>query len=248
MMNAHSTEIVIAGEAEAAFLPSQPLTSSRHLLWVMLLVSLAVHAALAAAVFLMPSHARIGTDEKTQVISVALVAAPSKPKEVVETPPAEVTPPDPEKLVVQKHVIQKKVLPPQKKKKPVPALPKPAPVAPVARPEPPLAVAAPANGDAAISSVALETRAQGRAAYGRLVWKKIAEAKPAGLHQKGTVDVRFVVTSQGALRSAEILNSTGNAKLEALARETLARAAPFPPPPAELGAEDFTFEIPFNFQ
>lgn len=245
MMNAHAAESAFAGEAEAAFVPSQPIASSRRLLWVMLLVSLAVHAAFAAAVLVTPSHARIGTDENTQVISIALVAAPSPPKAAVETPPREVPPPQPEKPVVK----EKKALPPPpKKKKPELVLPKPAPVAPVAEAAPPAPAAAHANGDAAISTVAIQTRAQGRSAYGRLVWKKIAEAKPAGLHQKGSVDVRFVVTSQGTLRSVEILNSTGNAKLEALARETLARAAPFPPPPAELGPEDFTFEIPFNFQ
>ena len=226
-------------------MPSQPLASSRRLLWVMLLVSLAVHVAFAAAVLVTPSHARIGTDEKTQVISIALVAAPSKSK--AETEPSQPLPPKVEKQLVKKTVVKKKT-PPLPKKKSEIAVVKHSPAEPVAEAAPPAPAAAPANGQAAISTIALQTRAQGRAAYGRLVWKKIAEAKPAGLHQKGSVDVRFVVTSQGALRSVEIFNSTGNANLEALARETLARAAPFPPPPAELGPEDFTFEIPFNFQ
>lgn len=246
MMNMHPAQSAFAGDAEAAFLPPQPLASSRRLLWVMLLLSLAVHAALAAAVLAVPSHERVGTDENSHVISIALVAAPSLPKEKTESSPP--VPPKVEKPPVKKPVVKTKTPPQPKKKKPELVLPKPTPAEPVAEAAPPAPTAAPANGQAAISTVALQTRARGRAAYGRLVWKKIAEAKPAGLHQKGSVDVRFVVTSQGALGSVEILNTTGNAKLETLVRETLARAAPFPPPPADLSAEDFTFEIPFNFQ
>lgn len=251
MMNARPTENAFAGEAEAAFLPPQPLASSRRLLWLMLLLSFAVHAGLAAAVLAVPSHERVGTDEASHVISIALVAAPSPPKVEAEPTPPRPVPPKVEKPVVKKPVVKQKTpLPlPEKKKKSEVAVVKRAPVEPVVEATPPPATAAAsANGHAAISTVALQTRAQGRAAYGRLVWKKIAEAKPAGLHQKGSVDVRFVVTAQGKLRSVEIFNSTGHAELEALARETLARAAPFPPPPEELGPEDFIFEIPFNFQ
>ena len=246
-MNALPTDMALSGKVEAAFVSPPSSAVSHRLLWVMLFVSLAVHAGLAAAFLIVPSRAPIGTDESAHVISISLVAAPARPK-------VEATLPEPEKPAIQKPVVRKKTLPPiLKKKKPVVAIPKPASAEAVAKaaPEKVLDVApaaAPANGEAALSSVALETRAQGRAAYGRLVWKKIAEAKPAGLHRKGVVDMRFVITAQGELRSVEILRSTGNAELEALARATLARAAPFPPPPAELGQGDLSFEIPFNFQ
>lgn len=247
-MNALPTDMILSGKVEAAFVsPPSPVMSHR-LLWVMLFVSLAVHAGLAAAFLIAPSRAPVGTDESAHVISISLVAAPAKAK--VEAPRPQATPPEPEK-----PVVHKKTPPPPlvKKKKPVVAIPKPASAEAVAKAAPDevsdvAPVAAPAKGDVALSSMALETRAQGRAAYGRLVWKKIAEAKPAGLHRKGVVDVRLVITARGELRSVEILRSTGNAELEALARQTLTRAAPFPPPPAELGQGDLSFEIPFNFQ
>ena len=245
-MNALPTDMILSGKVEAAFVSPPSSVMSHRLLWAMLFVSLAVHAGLAAAFLIVPSRAPVGTDESAHVISISLVAAPARPK-------AEATPPQATLREPEKPVVRKKTPPPlAEKKKSVVAVREPASAEAVVEAAPPAPRLAPAtasaSGDAAISSIALETRAQGRAAYGRLVWKKIAEAKPAGLHRKSVVDVRFVITAQGELRSVEILHSTGNSELEALARQTLARAAPFPPPPAELGPGDLSFEIPFNFQ
>lgn len=233
----------MSGEAEAAFVPSQLPSSSHRLLWVMLCVSLAVHAGLAAVFSYVRPPSRTGTDESAHVISIALVAAPQEPKPEAETPRPQVMPPEP-----KTPIVEKKTPPPRPMKKPAAAIQKPASAERVVKIAPPAPAVAPANGVAAISSAALESRAQGHAAYGRLVWKKIAEAKPAGLHRKGSVDMRFAVTSEGALRSVEVVHPNGDAGLEALARETLARAAPFPPPPPELGQGDIFFEILFNFQ
>lgn len=243
MMNAHTAKIVMSGEAEAAFVPPQQPSSSHRLLWVMLCVSLAIHAVLAAAFMHVRPLSRTGTDESAHVISIALVAAPQEPKAESETPRPQVTPPEP-----KEPVVEQKTPPPRPMKKPAVAIQKPAPAERVTKAAPSAPDAAPADGVAAFSSGALETRAQGYAAYGRLVWKKIAEAKPAGLHRKGSVDIRFAITSEGALRSVEVLHPNGDAELEALARQTLSRAAPFPPPPPELGQGDIVFEILFNFQ
>lgn len=244
MKNVHTASVAMSGEAEAVFLPPQLPTSSHRLLWVMLMVSLAAHAALAVAFLHVRSSTRIGTDKNTHVISIALVAAPQKPKPKVETPPPQVTPPEPKKITVEK-------MPPRPRPTPknhAVVIQKPAPAEHIVEAAPPAPAVAHADGDAAMSSAALATRAQGRAAYGRLVWKKIAEAKPVGLHRKGSVDVRFGVSSTGTLVSVEVLHSDGDAAFEALARKTLARAAPFPVPPPELTQDDLFFEIPFNFQ
>ncbi len=243
MMNRHTASVAMSGEDEAAFLPPR-LPASHRLLWVMLMVSLAAHAALAFAFLHVRSTPRIGTDENTHVISIALVAAPQKPKPEVEAPLQFVVPPEPKKIVIKTPPPRPR---PVRKKHAV-IVQKPASAKQVVEAAPPAPSVSQANGVAALSSAALATRAQGRAAYGRLVWKKIAEAKPVGLHRKGSVDVRFSVSSTGALVSVEVLHADGDAAFEALARKTLARAAPFPVPPPELTQDDLFFEIPFNFQ
>ena len=241
MMKTHTASVAMSGEAEAVSLPPQP---PHRFLWVMLMMSLAAHAVLAASFLHFRSPSRIGTDENIHVISVALVAAPQQEKPEVETPPQQVGPPKLKEIAVKKTRPQPRPM----QKKHIEAVQKPAPAEQAAEVRPPVSAVSHANGVAAVSSVALETRARGRAAYGQLVWKKIAEAKPDGLHRKGSVDVQFVISPTGALISVEVLHSKGDAAFEALARKTLARAAPFPPPPSVLTQDDLYFEIPFNFQ
>lgn len=237
MMNVPTASVAMSGEAEVAFLPPR-LPASHRLLWVMLMVSLAVHAALAFAILHVRSASPIGTDENTHVISVALVAAPQRSKPEVEVPPRQVAKPQFNEATIKTTQPQPR---PMKKKHA-------APDETTVEVRPPVSAVPQADGAAIVSSAALETRARGRAAYGRLVWKKIAEAKPDGLHRKGSVDVRFSISPTGALTSVEVLHSDGDAAFEALARKTLARAAPFPAPPSELTQDDLFFEIPFNFQ
>lgn len=223
--------------AEAAYLPPRsPISVSATML-----VSVLLHVGFFAA-FAMSTTSRspVGMDARATTITIALVAAPQPATEKVE------------KTV---EVFDFKEVP-----KAVPVTRDP----PQRKPEtktktrtrttsersltsllPKTDIAS--HGEAALSSLALETREQGAAAYGRLVWKKIAENKPAGLHRKGQVDVRFTVTPSGGVSQIVVLHSSGGRVLEKLARDTLERAVPFATPPAGLSAEELTFVIPLRF-
>jgi len=199
-----------------------------------------VHGALVAALFWGPTEKMpVGTDERVHVVSVELVAARDAPDATEPKRPAIVQPTPPEKTVVKKPVVKKRVVKKTNRKNPAPVV-MPSVIAPVAAPS--------ADGASRMSSPAVETRAEGRRAYGRLVWKKIAERKPAGLHLAGTADVGFSVTAEGVIGRIGIVRSSGNAELDALALRTIGSAAPFDAPPADLAPGDLVFEIPFNFR
>ncbi|HUD51870.1 energy transducer TonB, partial [Parvibaculum sp.] len=97
-------------------------------------------------------------------------------------------------------------------------------------------------------SISAETRAAGIRAYGSLVWRRIAERKPKGIHLPGTAYVNFALTGEGAIAAIRIARSSGNPELDAMALRTIESAAPFDPPPSGLAPQDLVFEIPFNFR
>ncbi|HUD52000.1 energy transducer TonB, partial [Parvibaculum sp.] len=97
-------------------------------------------------------------------------------------------------------------------------------------------------------SISAETRAAGIRAYGSLVWRRIAERKPKGIHLPGTAYVNFALTDEGAIAAIRVARSSGNPELDAMALRTIEAAAPFDPPPPGLTSQDLVFEIPFNFR
>lgn len=214
---------------------AEPGTSPGHLL-SMVAVSLALHAGLAAGLWPALARQPVGTDETVKAITVELVAAPALPQPAKEEPPA----PEPLKKA------EAKTLPKPKRKASTAKVEKPAAERKAPAEEPTLS--APSNGVALMSSASAETRAAGRRAYGQLVWKKIVERKPPGLRLPGTALVEFALDSRGAIVTARIVETSGDAELDALALKTVASAAPFDPPPAELTAADLVFEIPFAFR
>lgn len=217
---------------------AQPGTSPGHLL-SMVAVSLALHAGLAAGLWPAFAQKRVGMDEKMKVISVELVAAGAIPQRMEERPPVAEPARDVPKRERAMHRRRKPVI--KKKDRPPPAASRSvALAAPV--------VAAPSTGIAASSSNEAETRAEGRRAYGRLVWKRLVERKPKGLHLPGTTLVNFALNGRGEIASIHVAQSSGDAELDALALRTIRAAAPFDPPPPELAPEDLAFEIPFNFR
>jgi protein TonB len=66
-----------------------------------------------------------------------------------------------------------------------------------------------------------------------------------GMH--GTVRVSFVVTSSGAIVSASVSGSSGNASLDRAALR-MVRSASVPAPPAGLGGSRHAFAIPLSFR
>ena len=94
-------------------------------------------------------------------------------------------------------------------------------------------------------SSAPATTAEGNAArstYPGLVLRKIERTRKPSVSARGTVIVSFRVSASGALATARIVRSSGDASLERAALDHIKRAAPFPAPPA--GAEtEFRFEF-----
>ena len=65
--------------------------------------------------------------------------------------------------------------------------------------------------------------------------------------ERGEVVVRFTVASQGGASGVSIVRSSGSAVLDQAAIETVGRAAPFPPIPANAGFASKTFDFPLGF-
>lgn len=61
----------------------------------------------------------------------------------------------------------------------------------------------------------------------------------------GVVVMRLTVGSDGRLREAQLVRSSGFASLDNGMMEAVRRAAPFPPPPD--GADDYTVTVPIRF-
>lgn len=64
---------------------------------------------------------------------------------------------------------------------------------------------------------------------------------------RGDVLVRFTLAADGSASSVRIVQSSGNPVLDQAGLETVSRAAPFPPIPAEAGAQTWVFTFPLSF-
>ncbi len=84
--------------------------------------------------------------------------------------------------------------------------------------------------------------------YAAGIGAKVARNKPSGLGRRGDVEVSFGVTPSGDLSYASLAQSSGNAKLDEAAIETIRRSAPFGPPPADASPSQLRFSIPFYFR
>lgn len=65
--------------------------------------------------------------------------------------------------------------------------------------------------------------------------------------QTGTVLLRFVVDPRGEILSRTVLQSSGSKLLDDAALASLDRAAPFPPPPGEATHGSLELQVPFHF-
>ena len=57
----------------------------------------------------------------------------------------------------------------------------------------------------------------------------------------------FTIDRKGKVLSSQIATSSGSAVLDAEALALVKRAAPFPPPPAEVADTDLSFVVPIRF-
>ncbi len=63
----------------------------------------------------------------------------------------------------------------------------------------------------------------------------------------GVVSLAFGIDRKGVLVSSRIAKSSGSAVLDAEALAMIKRAAPLPPPPAEIADADLSFVVPIRF-
>jgi protein TonB len=101
---------------------------------------------------------------------------------------------------------------------------------------------APADEPSVSLSKPATARPSGKA-YASQVWAKLARHKPrAG--QRGGASVSFAIGANGTLGAVRIARSSGNARIDQLALQTVRSAAPFPRPPA--GSASYTIRIDFR--
>ena len=85
-------------------------------------------------------------------------------------------------------------------------------------------------------------------AYQQRLWAQIARARPPGIRLAGASLVSFRLDREGRLLSLHLARSSGTIMLDRLALRTVARAAPFPPPPATFDEAALAFTIAFSFR
>jgi periplasmic protein TonB len=70
-------------------------------------------------------------------------------------------------------------------------------------------------------------------------------ARARGL--QGVVSLAFTIDRHGGVVSSQIVKSSGSAVLDAEALDLIKRAAPLPPPPADIPDGDLSFLVPIRF-
>jgi protein TonB len=102
-----------------------------------------------------------------------------------------------------------------------------------------------ASEGSAMSSASVAASQGDLANYAALVRARVAANKPPGTGVRGSAVVRFGVSGSGAVISAGIGKSSGDAGLDRAAVAAVRQASPFPPPP---GGRSLSFAVPFSFQ
>ena len=88
------------------------------------------------------------------------------------------------------------------------------------------------------------------ASWERQVSRRLAGAlryPRAANGERGEVVVRFTVAAQGGASGMQVVRSSGHPVLDQAALDTVSRAAPFPPIPANAGFASKTFDFPLGF-
>jgi protein TonB len=189
-----------------------------------------------------PAESESGEAEEARIV-VAASPPPPLPRRKPEVPPAPkiaVSPPPAEVSRAPKAAVAAT----------------PRPERPAAQPAPqqqtaqsggllgiwkPMALA-PADEPAVSLSKPATARPSGKA-YAGQVWARLARHKPrAG--QRGSASVSFAIGATGTLGAVRIARSSGNARIDQLALQTVRSAAPFPRPPS--GSASYTIRIDFH--
>jgi protein TonB len=86
--------------------------------------------------------------------------------------------------------------------------------------------------------------------YPGLVQARLKRAlrTPRGVRAPGEVQVMFTVLADGRATGVHVARSSGSPALDQAALDTVTRAAPFPPIPADAGRKTWTFTMPLQFR
>jgi protein TonB len=103
---------------------------------------------------------------------------------------------------------------------------------------------APADKDTVAKPRLEPKRSESLSGYNAKVWSALARHKPR-VGKAGSAIVTFAIGPAGGLRSARISGSSGDARLDQMALQTVRGAAPFPPPPNSASAS-YTIRIYFR--
>jgi protein TonB len=154
------------------------------------------------------------------------VTKPPEPMEEVAPPAPEPPKPEPERAEV---VLPRPEPPPKTEQEPPP--PAPPPSAPQAARAPPPSV----------------LRWQSLLARRIERFKQYPQAALARRTEGSVATVEFTIDHGGHLLQSRIVQSSGSAALDQETLDVLARAQPFPRPPAEMTDDELRFVMPLNF-
>ncbi|WP_439610161.1 energy transducer TonB family protein [Reyranella sp.] len=195
---------------------------------------------------------------------------PPSPSLEQALPPLEAPPPPVTERDVPKPLPVPRPTPPQQAVRPPPPPPPPAPrpapqppahTQPAPRPSPlgaPPARGAESQSAARPSSPTFQNPAdnygqkRAKEQYAWLVERRLAQfpyvPKEAGpIRQTGSLLLRLTVSREGRLIDVVLEKSSGLASLDSGVIETLRRASPYPPVPADIPGDRYTFQLPVNF-
>jgi protein TonB len=199
-----------------------------------------------------PPPASDATEAATETVAKALAASPLPAPVKAATPvvvadAAVPSPPLPKRKPAE--------IPPAPKSAARPVTPQAAPVTQdAAKPKPQQQETAQSNSGSSVwrpmalapadkPALKVPTARPGGAAYASKVWAALSRHKPrAG--QRGSATVVFSIGENGSLRGVRIGKSSGIARIDQLALQTVRSAAPYPPPPT--GPASYTIRIDFQ--
>jgi TonB family protein len=102
-----------------------------------------------------------------------------------------------------------------------------------------------ATGPAPPASVPSATASWQQSLVARLAKVQRYPAQARGV--PGVVSLAFTMDRHGKVVSSRIVKSSGSAVLDAEALDLIKRAAPLPPPPADIADSDLSFIVPIRF-
>ena len=211
-------------------------------------VVIAVHLGLVA--MLTSWHERVTGDEGTEAIVVDLapftgpatetkndLAPGPEQQQSIDTPDTQ--PPKPEEKL-QEKMETPRLVPDADIQLPTDVKP---PEKPTEEPTPPVPQTAPPRPRPTAAQVA---------SWHRQIALQVERHKgyPAsarGRHETGTAQLAFTLDRNGKVLASRVVKTSGFASLDQETIDTVRRAQPFPPPPANMPGETFDFTVPIRF-